>query len=320
MHLSFSCHATALVAIATAAVFLVPASFAETVWETDIEAAKKKAADEDKDLFINFTGSDWCEFCITLKKTVFGTTDFLDGAAEGFVLVEVDFPQEKPQDKALKEQNETLRISFGIEGFPTLFLADSKGRPYGQIPSQPGITPDQFVAQMSSHQKLRKKRDEHFASAGDKKGLERAKALEAGLKMLSEEIVDRFYGATVDEIIELDEEDTLKLKAKRTFVKVLGQLELEVASLARTGDHDAIEKAIDTFIEERKLEKEEKQAALMLKLGLFGQDQLDGVVALLDTIIRLDPKSNHAKEAEEIRHRVEQYRKETRAKKEASTN
>src|SRR5688572_31835841 len=44
-------------------------------WLTDIEAAKKKAAAENKPILALFTGSDWCPACIKWEKEVFSTAD-----------------------------------------------------------------------------------------------------------------------------------------------------------------------------------------------------------------------------------------------------
>ena len=44
---------------------LAPAS--GPAWLTDFEAASQRADDEEKDLLIEFTGSDWCSPCIGLK-------------------------------------------------------------------------------------------------------------------------------------------------------------------------------------------------------------------------------------------------------------
>ena len=45
-------------------------------WITDYEAAKKQAAKEGKDILMDFTGSDWCGWCIKLKDEVFSTPEF----------------------------------------------------------------------------------------------------------------------------------------------------------------------------------------------------------------------------------------------------
>jgi thioredoxin-related protein len=67
-------------------------------WMHDIEAAKKKAAAENKDLFIDFTGSDWCGWCIKLNEEVFQHDPFKKGIADDFILVELDYPRDKSKD------------------------------------------------------------------------------------------------------------------------------------------------------------------------------------------------------------------------------
>ena len=79
-------------------------------WMTDFEAAKQKAAAENKDLLVNFTGSDWCSWCIKLVDEVFKHDAFKKGVADNFVLVELDFPQDKSKlDESTQTQNEMLQ-------------------------------------------------------------------------------------------------------------------------------------------------------------------------------------------------------------------
>jgi len=39
-------------------------------WKIDFEAAKKLASDQDKNIIIVFSGSDWCAPCIKLDKNI----------------------------------------------------------------------------------------------------------------------------------------------------------------------------------------------------------------------------------------------------------
>ena len=108
-------------------------------WHTDFEAAKKMAEQEGKDLLVNFTGSDWCGWCIKLRKEAFDQEAFRKGAKDLFVLVELDFPRDRSKlSKETREQNEQLKNRFEIRGFPTILLCDAQGRPYARTGYQPG--------------------------------------------------------------------------------------------------------------------------------------------------------------------------------------
>ncbi len=101
---------------------------AESLWMHDFEAAKAKAVKEGKPIFINFTGTDWCGWCIKLEKEVFSKKAFQDYAKEHLVLVEVDFPKKKEQTAEVKAQNAKLDKEYGVEGYPTLYLLDAQGK------------------------------------------------------------------------------------------------------------------------------------------------------------------------------------------------
>ena len=101
-------------------------------WETDMDVAKTRAKDEKKPMLLDFTGSDWCGWCMKLKKEVFDTPEFQKYAKEKLVLVEVDFPHGKQLPKEEKEQNEKLAQEYKVGGFPTIILLSSKGTKVGQ--------------------------------------------------------------------------------------------------------------------------------------------------------------------------------------------
>src|SRR4051794_3904234 len=125
---------------ATLAWTLTVSTFAAgDLWVSDFEKAKQTAAAENKDLLIDFTGSDWCGWCIKLRKEVFDLDAFKTAAPKNFVLVEIDFPQNKSKlSNATQEQNAKLQTQFGIQGFPSIVLADAQGRPYAQTGYQEG--------------------------------------------------------------------------------------------------------------------------------------------------------------------------------------
>ncbi|WP_269524474.1 thioredoxin family protein [Coraliomargarita parva] len=112
---------------------------AESVeWMTDFKSAQAKAQSEGKPLLLDFTGSDWCGWCIRLKKEVFSQPEFAEYAESALVLVELDFPRSKPLSDAEKEQNEALAKKYGIRGYPTIILLSPEGKLVGRTGYQPG--------------------------------------------------------------------------------------------------------------------------------------------------------------------------------------
>lgn len=106
---------------------------AEPVWLTNLDQAKARAAAEHKHVLINFTGSDWCGFCIKLHREVFSQPEFAEYAGKHLVLVEVDFPRRKEQPETLKAANRKWSNHYKVSGFPTLILLDSQGKEVGKM-------------------------------------------------------------------------------------------------------------------------------------------------------------------------------------------
>ena len=118
--------------IASLAALFALAVYAKTStpegWLDDYDAALKKAADENKHIVVDFSGSDWCGWCKRLDKEVFATDEFKKAASEKYVLLMVDSPMKKSllTPKAAKE-NPKLVEKFGVNGFPTVVVLDPKG-------------------------------------------------------------------------------------------------------------------------------------------------------------------------------------------------
>lgn len=91
-------------------------------WYTDMTKAVEASRQEQKPLFLFFTGSDWCGWCIRLQNEVFKTPEFTAWAKDHAILVELDFPKRTPQPDAIKEQNSQLQQMFQVQGYPTVWL------------------------------------------------------------------------------------------------------------------------------------------------------------------------------------------------------
>ena len=133
---------TLFFALAAILVFAGRSAFAGDVsWTTNLSQAKSQAASEKKLVLLDFTGSDWCPWCVKMDKEVFDQKAFADFATNKLVLVKLDFPQSKKQPAAEKAQNTELAKEFNIEGFPTYVLLDASGkevrRQVGYLPGGP---------------------------------------------------------------------------------------------------------------------------------------------------------------------------------------
>ena len=72
-----------------------PSLSAKAGWLTSYEQAQKEAQSKKKLLLMDFTGSDWCGWCIMLDKEVFSKKEFQEYASKNLVLLELDFPRMK---------------------------------------------------------------------------------------------------------------------------------------------------------------------------------------------------------------------------------
>jgi thioredoxin-related protein len=101
-------------------------------WLLKYDAAMAQAKKTGRPVLVDFTGSDWCSWCIRLKKEVFDTKAFIEWAKDHVILLELDYPARAKQPKDIVEQNEKLQKKYNVEGFPTVLFLDSKGKVIAQ--------------------------------------------------------------------------------------------------------------------------------------------------------------------------------------------
>ncbi len=122
----------------------LPAFAAKDGWIDDLEKAKAQAKAENKKILLDFTGSDWCGWCMKLDKEVFSQPAFKEYAAKKLVLVEVDFPRKTKLPDATKKQNDSLAQKFKIQGYPTIVITSAGGVKKGELGYMEG-GPDAFI-------------------------------------------------------------------------------------------------------------------------------------------------------------------------------
>ncbi|MCP4710984.1 MAG: thioredoxin fold domain-containing protein [Planctomycetes bacterium] len=215
----------------------------EIEWIEDFDQAKKLAAEQGKDLLVDFTGSDWCGWCIRLDKEVFSHDVFKEKAPEKFVLVKLDYPRDKSKmTEDIIKQNEVLAKEYPFPGYPTIYLMDPQGRPYAQTGYQEG-GPEKYIEDLDRLVTFKTKRDAALAKRrgtttmvdGERQrvqpeGLELAKILDEALTAVKPDktegalglkIFQKVYADEIAQIIELDAKNEAGLKVKYDLVMPL---------------------------------------------------------------------------------------------------
>ena len=287
-------------------------------WTSDYEAAKKQAVDGKKDMLIDFTGSDWCGWCIKLVEEVFSKDPFKEGVKDKFVLVELDFPKDQSKiTPEVKAQNEKLQKQFKISGFPTIVLADAQGRPYATTGYQAG-GPEKYVEHLDELRKKRVARDEAFKTAESLEGAAKAKALVAALEGmdLPEEMVPSFYGGVIEQIKKADPKDESGYVKKQEQKAKMQEIGEKAVGFLKNQDFAGATAYLNKAVEEAGFEGEIKQEALAMKiLILANQGKLGDAIEMLDEIKAIAPDSDLAKQLTGFRGRLEAAKKQQDAAK-----
>jgi thiol-disulfide isomerase/thioredoxin len=132
---------------------LLQAGAEESQWLTDLPKAQAQATKENKLVFVDFNGSDWCMPCMELRK-VLSTPEFANYAKTNLILVDIDFPKRKPQSEALKKANEALSEKYKVEAFPTTIVLSGSGRELSRDVGFDGKSAKELIADL---EKLKKK-------------------------------------------------------------------------------------------------------------------------------------------------------------------
>ena len=229
--------------LASSAAAIVAPAFAAVEWMTDFEAAKAKSVAENKPLLIDFTGSDWCTWCIKLKQDVLSKAEFEQYIADKFIPVEIDIPANADKVGGEEQREKNLRLSeeYGVEGFPTVMVLTPEGLVAGGIG---------HVVEMEEALQLLDTaliNVETLEKAKSLQGLERAGMLLPVYVALSESF-GKAARTLRDEIVALDPQDELGMQQQ---VRIDAQREqlMENLSAVSEDDYDAMIAVIDAAIQ-----------------------------------------------------------------------
>ena len=281
-------------------------------WTSDYTAAKKQAAEGKKDLLIDFTGSDWCGWCIKLNDEVFKHEPFKAGVKDNFVLVELDFPKDTSKlSEETQKQNAELGKKYAVQGYPSIVLCDAEGRPYAATGYQPG-GPEKYVTHLNELRAAKAKRDEAFATAKKAEGPAKAKALVAALDAmkLDEQVVSNFYGEIAEQIKTADPKDESGFGKKEATKKRLADFQEALQELAGKQDMDGAMALVDKTLKEGGFESEQTLQMMMTRAVIFAQQgKFDDALKAVDEAKAFDPKSPLMPGINDFRKRLEEGKK-----------
>ncbi|MFQ8975450.1 thioredoxin family protein [Akkermansia sp.] len=281
--------------------------FAAEGWLTDMDAAKKEAAEQKKDLMIEFTGSDWCPPCMQLRANVFSKPDFQKEAQKNFVLLELDYPRSKEQSAEVKAANQKLAEQYGVTGFPTVVFADASGKPFGGfVGGRPREDVMKAMQDALKNKEALQMVEAEVAKASTDEA--RAVALMEVFKLAPRDYVDNFYGDVKAEIKKLDKDDKSGLKAADAHADQLKKEQKEVQDYlagkmtANTTPAEALQ-VVKSYPNRDKLLPETQQELLMMEFGTFlnSTGDVDGAVLILDKVAELKPGTEAGQQAPRIK-------------------
>lgn len=253
---------------------------------TDFEAAKVRAAAENKSILVNFTGSDWCGYCMQMKHNVLDKPEFQDYTRDKFVLLEIDIPRRKQVDEAELEKRRNLCRQYGVTGFPTFLSLSPTGEVLG---GWTGARPD--VESTTALLNIALQRREMLESARQLQGIERAQALMEVYQTLPDNL-KMAAAALRKEIHDNDLDDTTGLKEQA--IADAQMLELMAQINANHRDYQRQTEIFDAFIAKahpRNLERimERKRDMVVfpcLNLMLLNAESVEDVCKARDYVLR----------------------------------
>lgn len=265
-------------------------SSSSDIWTTDVPAALKRAAKEKKDVLLDFTGSDWCVWCVRLDSEVFGKDAFVKEAPKRFVFVKLDFPRKTKLPAELQKQNQEWLEKLGVQGFPTIILADAKGRPYAKTGYREG-GPEAYLTHLKELAEKGAALKKAIAEAARARGAEKAKLLDKALADLDPSLVGAAYKDLIEEIIAADAGNEAGLKNKYALILVQGDVQAAMGRRDMDGAMAIIEKAF----EELRPEGAQAQDLYVFKgLIQYNKGDKEAAIKTFQTAFAAAPRSERA--------------------------
>lgn len=270
-------------------------AFAEIEWLTDLDAAKARAKAENKVILANFTGSDWCSWCLRMKREIFTKPEFEAFIADKFVPVKIDI-RNKPVDMVQHEKNREHVARYGITGFPSILVLNEDGLVAGGFVG--GITDMRKVENILNRGQINAIA---YKQAQSLQGIQKAKALYAIYSTLAQEL--HAPSRTLRRQIKvLDPHDELGLRREDDIVAENHRI---VDLLQQATDRDGVLKVINDNLEKVYVENKIELLFLKSRIILTEAKTEADVLAAKDIALQAVSLMDNPEEAASHRARVE---------------
>ncbi len=124
-------------------------------WKFDFEEAKQLANEENKNIILVFSGSDWCAPCIKLDRNIWQSEAFKKEADEKWIIVKADFPRKKANqlEDSQTEKNRKLAEKYNVEGsFPLVVILDKSGKILSKM-GYKNVSPEEYIKMIHAVEK-----------------------------------------------------------------------------------------------------------------------------------------------------------------------
>ncbi|YCM42107.1 thioredoxin family protein [Verrucomicrobiaceae bacterium 227] len=271
-------------------------------WLHDLEAGKKLAAEEKKDVYLIFTALKVSGACVQLEKRVLSQDAFQSAVEEKFVLVHLDVPlEQEPGVVDPLTPNKFTAGKFGIENYPTALYLNADGHPYLSETGALTGGPEKYAAHLLEKAGEQSGRDRALEDAGKLEGLERAKALIAVIESAPSSASPKLYEGQLKELADLDPDDSLGFQGRYHAEAAFRELETALRDIFHQNSYEEVVQLVDRFVKDHQAEGALLQKALFRKLAAQRHGKMtDEAIKTAEVIIETDPESSHGRLAKQI--------------------
>ncbi|MCC5829469.1 MAG: thioredoxin family protein [Phycisphaeraceae bacterium] len=134
---TFRIRVSVMAALLLAVGLAVSPAMGDAKWLESYDEAIKMARESGKPVMINFTGSDWCGWCIRLDREVFATSEFAKWSSDNVVLLKLDFPRRTPMPSNSSGGTVLIWNATAFVDFPRSSSSPPRVRPSGAPATSP---------------------------------------------------------------------------------------------------------------------------------------------------------------------------------------